>query len=112
MAANVIKREFNTPLFSLNDYVINHYIHYGRFGHFHFCQTKKDESKNFLLKVLKKSVILEKKLFDKIKQEIEMYEKLKHPFFFPKLIGIATNDPKYLGLFFNSFAYDISNIVR
>ena len=101
MAANVIKREFNTPLFSLNDYVINHYIHYGRFGHFHFCQTKKDESKYFLLKVLKKSVILEKKLFDKIKQEIEMYEKLKHPFFFPKLIGIATNDPKYLGLFFN-----------
>ena len=40
MAANVIKREFNTQLFSLNDYIINHYIHYGRFGNFHFCQKK------------------------------------------------------------------------
>ena len=101
MAANIIKRELNTPLFSLNDYVINHYIHYGRFGNFHFCQVKKDETKNYLVKILKKSVILEKKLFDKILNELRMYEKLGHSLFFPKLIGIATNDPKYLGLFFD-----------
>ena len=101
MAANIIKRELNTPLFSLNDYVINHYIHYGRFGNFHFCQLKKDETKNYLVKILKKSVILEKKLFDKILHELRMYEKLGHSLFFPKLIGIATNDPKYLGLFFD-----------
>ena len=101
MATNIIKRELTTPLFSLNDYIINHYIHYGRFGNFHFCQTKKDETKNFFLKVLKKSVILEKKLFDKILKEIKIYEKLNRSLFFPKLIGLATNDPKYLGLFFN-----------
>ena len=101
MAANIIKRELNIPLFSLNDYIINHYIHYGRFGHFHFCQAKKDETKNFLVKVLKKSVILDKKLFDKILHELQIYEKLGHSLFFPKLIGLATNDPKFLVLFFD-----------
>ena len=101
MTANVIKRELTTTLFSLNDYIINHYIYFGRFGHFHFCQTKKDETKNFFIKVLKKSVILEKKLFDKILDELRIYEKLKNSPFFPKLLGLATNDPKYLGLFFD-----------
>ena len=101
MTSNIVKRELTTTLFSLNDYIINHYIHFGRFGNFHFCQKKNDETKNFFLKVLKKSVILEKKLFDKILHEIRIYEKLGNSPFFPKLIGLATNDPKYLGLFFN-----------
>ena len=99
MAANIIKRELNTPLFSLNDYVINHYIDYGRFGNFHYSMQKK-EYKNYFLKILKKSVILDRKLFDKIYHEIELYEKLGNSIYFPKLLGLSTNDPKYLGLLF------------
>ena len=100
MATNIVKRELTTSLLSLNDYIIYHYIKYGRFGNFHFCQAKKDY-KNYLIKVLKKSVILEKKLFDKIFHELQIYEKLRNSLFFTKLIGIATNDPKYLVLFFD-----------
>jgi len=100
MAVNIPIRNLATPLFNLNEYFINHYINYGRFGNFHYSIQKKD-NKNYFLKVLKKSVILDRKLFDKIYHEIELYEKLGNSIYFPKLIGLSTNDPKYLGLLFD-----------
>ena len=56
-------RYLSTPLFNLNEYFINHYINFGRFGNFHYSIQKK-EDKNYFLKILKKSVILDKKLFE------------------------------------------------
>ena len=100
MAVNITKRELSTPLFNLNEYFINHYINFGRFGNFHYSIQKK-EDKNYFLKILKKSVILDKKLFDKILHEIQIYEKLGDSIFFPKLLGLSTNDPRYLGLVFD-----------
>lgn len=100
MAVNIPTRDLTTPLFNLNEHAINHYINYGRFGNFHYSMQKK-EYKNYFLKILKKSVILDRKLFDKIYHEIELYEKLGNSIYFPKLQGLSTNDPKYLGLLFD-----------
>lgn len=100
MAVNIPTRDLTTPLFNLNEHAINHYINYGRFGNFHYSMQKK-EYKNYFLKILKKSVILDRKLFDKIYHEIELYEKLGNSIYFPKLLGLSTNDPKYLGLLFD-----------
>ena len=99
MAVNIPVRNLTTPLFNLNEQIISHYISYGRFGNFHYSMHKK-EYKNYFLKVLKKSVILDRKLFDKIYHEIELYEKLGNSIYFPKLLGLSTNDPKYIGLLF------------
>lgn len=100
MSAVVPKREFITPLFYLSEYTINNYIHFGRFGHFHFSESRKD-GKPYFIKILKKSIIIDKKLNEKILQEIEIYEKLKQSIFFPFLRGISTNDPRYIGLLFD-----------
>ena len=99
MSVNAIKREFVFPLINISEYSITNHYKFGRFGHYHFC-THKKESKNYLVKILKKSVILEKDLFKKILAELKLYQKLRNAQFFPRMIGISTNDPKYLALFF------------
>ena len=100
MSVNMSKRLLTIPLFNLSEYIINHYIHYGRFGNFHYSIQKRD-NKNFFIKVFKKSVILENKLFDKILHELEIYEKLTTSVFFPKILGISSSDPKYICLLFD-----------
>ena len=52
------------------------------------------------MKTLKKSVIIEKNLLKKILLELKLYQKLRNAQFFPRLVGISTNDTKFLGLFF------------
>ena len=99
MSVNSIKRELIFPIFNLNDYSITNHYKFGRFGHYHFCAHKK-EKKNYLVKILKKSVIIEKKLFEKILTELRLYQTLRNAQFFPRLMGISTNDPKYFALFF------------
>ena len=100
MATTIIRRELSTPLFNLNEYTIHHYINYGRFGHFHYCDNKR-EGKNCFIKILKKSIIIDKKILEKIFHEIQIYEKLKNYKFFSPLRAISTNDPRYLGLLFD-----------
>ena len=99
MSVNAIKREFVFPLINISEYSITNHYKFGWFGHYHFC-THKKESKNYLVKILKKSVILEKELFKKILAELKLYQKLRNAQFFPRLVGISTNDTKFLGLFF------------
>ena len=99
MSVNSLKKEIIFPLLNLFDYSITNHYKFGRLGHYHFC-THKKEQKIYLVKILKKSVILEKKLFQKIFDELKLYQKLRNAQFFPRLVGISTNDTKFLGLFF------------
>ena len=99
MSVNSIKKEIIFPLLNLFDYSITNHYKFGRLGHYHFC-THKKEQKIYLVKILKKSVILEKKLFQKIFDELKLYQKLRNAQFFPRLIGISTSDPKFFGIFF------------
>ena len=99
MSVNSLKKEIIFPLLSLFDYSITNHYKFGRLGHYHFC-THKKEQKIYLVKILKKSVILEKKLFQKIFDELKLYQKLRNAQFFPRLIGISTSDPKFFGIFF------------
>ena len=99
MSVNSLKKEIIFPLLNLFDYSITNHYKFGRLGHYHFC-THKKEQKIYLVKILKKSVILEKKLFQKIFDELKLYQKLRNAQFFPRLIGISTSDPKFFGIFF------------
>ena len=99
MSVNSLKKEIIFPLLNLFDYSITNHYKFGRLGHYHFC-THKKEQKIYLVKILKKSVILEKKLFQKILDELKLYQKLRNAQFFPRLIGISTSDPKFFGIFF------------
>ena len=99
MSVNSLKKEIIFPLLNLFDYSITNHYKFGRLGHYHFC-THKKEQKQYLVKILKKSVILEKKLFQKIFDELKLYQKLRNAQFFPRLIGISTSDPKFFGIFF------------
>ena len=99
MSVNSLKKEILFPLLNLFDYSITNHYKFGRLGHYHFC-THKKEQKIYLVKILKKSVILEKKLFQKIFDELKLYQKLRNAQFFPRLIGISTSDPKFFGIFF------------
>jgi len=99
MSVNAIKREFVFPLYNISDYSIKNHYKFGRFGHYHYC-THKKESKNFLVKSLKKSVIIEKNLLPKILSELKLYQKLRNVQFFPRVLGMSTNDPKFLVLYF------------
>ena len=99
MSVNAIKRELIFPIFNINEYAITNHYKFGRFGHYHFCSSKK-ETKYYLIKALKKSVIIEKDLLGKILTELKLYEKLRNAQFFPRLLGISTNDPKFLVLYF------------
>ena len=99
MSVNAIKRELIFPIFNINEYAITNHYKFGRFGHYHFCSSKK-ETKYYLIKALKKSVIIEKDLLEKILTELKLYEKLRNAQFFPRLLGISTNDPKFLVLYF------------
>ena len=100
MSVNSLKKEIIFPLLNLFDYSITNHYKFGRLGHYHFC-THKKEQKIYLVKILKKSVILEKKLFQKIFDELKLYQKLRNAQFFPRLIGISTSDPKFFGIFFH-----------
>ena len=99
MSVNSLKKEIIFSLLNLFDYSITNHYKFGRLGHYHFC-THKKEQKIYLVKILKKSVILDKKLFQKIFDELKLYQKLRNAQFFPRLIGISTSDPKFFGIFF------------
>ena len=71
MSVNAIKRELVFPLFNVYEYSITNHYKFGRFGHYHFCTSKKD-AKYYLIKALKKSVIIEKKLLQKILTELKL----------------------------------------
>ena len=96
---NSYKKEILFPLLNLGEYAITNHYKFGRFGNYHFC-THKKEPKKYLVKILKKSVVLEKKLLEKILTELKLYQKLRNAQFFPRLIGISTSDPKFFGIFF------------
>jgi len=100
MSVNAIKRELpNIPLFNINEFSFTSHIKFGRFGKYHFCLHKK-EQKHYLVKTLKKSVIIEKKILQKLLTELRLYQKLRNAQFFPRLMGISTNDPKFFVLYF------------
>ena len=100
MSVNAIRRELpNIPIININEYSITNHIKFGRFGKYHFCIHKK-EQKCYLVKTLKKSVIIEKKLLQKVLAELKLYQKLRNGQFFPRLVGISTNDPKFLVIYY------------
>lgn len=94
------KHDLTAPFFNFHEYNIDHYIKFGRFGNFHYCKQRKD-NKNYFLKVLKKSVIIDRKILEKIHKEIEIYQKLRGSNLLSPLVGLSTNDPRFLGLLFD-----------
>ena len=99
MSVNQLKKEIIFHSINLSDCIIKNHYKFGRFGKYHLCLHKK-EQKTYLVKTLKKSVIIEKNLLKKILLELKLYQKLRNAQFFPRLVGISTNDTKFLGLFF------------
>ena len=99
MSVNQLKKEIIFHSINLSDCIIKNHYKFGRFGKYHLCLHEK-EQKTYLVKTLKKSVIIEKNLLKKILLELKLYQKLRNAQFFPRLVGISTNDTKFLGLFF------------
>ena len=52
MSVNAIKRELVFPLFNVYEYSITNHYKFGRFGHYHFCTSKKD-AKYYLIKEIR-----------------------------------------------------------
>ena len=99
MSVKSLKKEFSFAFLNLFDYLILNHYKFGRFGNYHYC-THKKEPKKYLVKIMKKSVIIEKNLFQKMLTELRLYQKLRNAQFFPRLAGISTSDPKYFAIFF------------
>ncbi len=91
---------FEKIKFNIGEFIIDKYINLGRFGHYHFAYKKKNP-RVYFLKIFKKSIILECNKKDILYHEIELYKKFQETDFLPTIIGITTNDPRYLGFLFD-----------
>lgn len=95
MVSNVASSKYNSKV-SINDFELLQTVGVGSFGRVKLCSHKKT-SKVYVMKILKKAEIVNKKQVDHVYSEYNILSILNHPFIV-ELKGVNLTDPKFLYL--------------